>query len=157
VTDTLALAKRELWDAMQGDGMACPCCKRFAKLYPYTISSAQAAAFKWIVDHTGRGKYIDVQANAPRWLLQSNSHGKLVHWSLLHTQKTKDPRTKTSGMWGPTEFGMDWFAGHTSVHKYALVFADKCHGLRGDPVKFGDVFDRYAYNILMATTVESTT
>lgn len=155
--DTLAAAKRELWEAMKGKGAACPCCARFAKLHPYQISQAQAHAFRWIVDNVGQDGFIDVQGNAPRWLLQSNSHGKLVHWALLQTKPTDDRATKMSGVWGPTQFGMDWFNGLVTVQKYALVFDNKCHGHRGPAVKFTDVFERFSYDVLMAVTARGVT
>ena len=144
-------AKRELWESMKAEGMECPCCKRWAKLNPYSISKAQASTFKWIVENTGPNQYVDVQEKAPRWILKSNSHGKLVHHDLLRPKANEDPSKKSSGFWGPTAFGLEWYNGNATVQKFALVFDEKCLGRRGKDVRFSDVFDPFHYRKMMAT------
>lgn len=156
-TDTLQVAKAELWEAMKGKGTDCPCCGRFAKLYPYRISRAQVHAFAWIAKNTPPRGFINVQENAPRWILQSNSHGKLVHWSLLQTRVNEDNSKKDAGMWGVTDFGRKWIAGHVTIRAIALVFDNKCHGHRGEVLKYSDVFSPFHYGELMESTANEVT
>lgn len=155
--DELALAKANLWERMKGDGDDCPCCGRFAKLYTYTISRAQVHAFAWIAKNTDPRGFVNVQEKAPRWLLKSNSHGKLVHWSLLHTMQNEDQAKKTPGRWGVTDFGRKWIAGQITVRKTALVFDNKCHGHAGPPVRYDDIFSPFHYGELMRVNANQVT
>jgi hypothetical protein len=142
--DTLASAKKELWEEMKRGGIDCPCCGRYARLYPYSISKAQIASFQWIMLNTSDKKpFVNVQAQAPKWLLRSNSHGKLVHWGLVHSS------IYDSGWWGITDFGKKFFYGETSVRQYALVFNNQCYGFKGAEKWYGDVYDRFHYADLM--------
>lgn len=150
IFDTLATAKADLWNEMKIDGMDCPCCGRFAKLYRYTISKAQAAAFNWIVLASDEGHmFAAVQELAPKWLLRSNSHGKLALWGLLETKLSDDPGVHCPGLWRPTEYGMQWWRGEITVPKYALVFDSKVHGFAGPDIWFGSRFDPFHFAELM--------
>ena len=151
--DTLANARRELWEAMKAGGGECACCKRFAKLYRYSISKAQISASNWIVRKSGvKRAWVNVQDRAPKWLLRSNSHGKLVHWGLLEQQPASEDGIHHSGVWRPTEFGMQFFHGNANVLKYALVFNNECLGRDGDEVSYNDLFDEFHYGELMKAT-----
>ncbi len=145
----LEQAKRELWETMKGQGGDCPCCGRFAKLYTYTISRAQVHALAWIAKNTAPREFINVQAEAPTWILRSNSHGKLVHWGLLHTRTNNDDSKRDAGAWGVTDFGRKWIAGEVTIRKHALVFDNKCHGHKGEAIRYDDVFSPFHYRDLM--------
>jgi hypothetical protein len=148
--DTLAIAKKELWEEMKRGGIDCPCCGRYARLYVRTIGKAQIAAFQWIMLNTTEKKpFINVQAKAPKWLLRSNSHGKLVHWGLLQQQLSDDDSIHHSGVWGVSEFGQRFFYGEASIRQYALVFNNQCFGFEGAEKWFCDVYDRFYYAELM--------
>lgn len=150
--DTLAIAKRELWEDMKAEGGDCQCCGRFAKLYKYTISKAQIAAFHWIVNRCGWKGWVDVQETAPKWLLRSNSHGKLVHWGLLESKPNSEAALHCSGIWRPTDFGLRFYNGDETVQKYALVFNNKCLGHDGEQKAYDDLYDKFHYQELMQET-----
>lgn len=151
--DTLAAAKRELWEAMKGKGMACPCCQRFAKVQPTPITRAQVNAFRWICDNLGPDGFVEVQRVAPDFVKTSNSHGKLKHWDLLQQKPNKDTGKKCSGVWGPTEFGREFLGGRERVQKYALLWDDRCFGFRGEFLRYDDLFDPFDYGKLMQLQV----
>lgn len=156
-TDTLSAAKKELWEGMEKEGIDCPCCGRFAKMYRYTISKAQIAAFHWIAMHSLANEYIEVQRDAPRWLLQSNSHGKLVHWGLLEQKPNVSDETHKSGCWRLTKLGWKFHRGLASVQQYALVFNNKCFGHEGEEQYFRDRFESFHYADLMSREVAEVT
>ena len=102
-------------DIKSKDGCVCPVCDQFCKLYKRKLNSGMTATLCWIVKEYC-GEWINVPELAPRHVIKSNEHGKLVHWGLLESRPNNDDSTKKeSGFWRPTKLGINF------VHRLCKV------------------------------------
>ncbi len=106
----------------------------------------------WIFENSKPGHYIDVATTGPRWLVQSNQHTTLKHWGLLESRSNDDPKKKCSGWWRVTKKGRRVLFGEP-IEKFAIIYNDKCYGLREPMVVLDDIVDYFDYEETMATTV----
>lgn len=108
------------------DGTVCPCCHRYARMNKVAISRSMTLTLGWLCKHSHPGVdqgWVRVQDTAPKWILRSNSHGKLVHWGLL--ERSPALHGGGSGIYRPTAAGRRFIDGDTKVHKTLSIYNDK--------------------------------
>lgn len=130
------------------DGALCPCCHRLAKVYERPLTSVATRALIALYKEHGRafGHMPDV---ARKHLSDvTNQGGYLVltaHWGLMVEEKRRRPDGGRTGYWAVTGLGEDWLLQHTTVPRYARIFAGRCLGTHGPQVTvvdaLGDGFD----------------
>jgi len=146
---TIAEGKQYLRDNWK-EGVICPCCGQFVKLYKRKLNSGMAIALYrifregevWIAvkDFMRVNKF----HNGHDWTL-------LRHWGLLE-EKPKDNNDKVSGYWRITGKGMDFVFNAIRVPKHITIFNNKFYGYDNptDTVCFKDcIGDKFDYNELM--------
>ena len=116
------------------DGVDCPCCGQFAKLYRRHLNAPMAVVLIWLV----RAYRAD-----PRWYhikefpeVQNRKAGgdfaKLIHWGVVEQQANEDDTKRTSGMWRPTEAGTLFAQDETKTARFALIYNGELRGWSDD-------------------------
>lgn len=123
---TLAKAKSEFKEGLQ-HGIECPCCGRYGKLNKLSITRSMALVLGWMtkVSDPAFDGWIKVQDVAPKWILRSNSHAKLLHWGLIERHEAAPAANKCSGTYRPTTDGERFIEGLLRVPKYKYIYNDK--------------------------------
>ena len=120
---TLADARAEVL-ANREDGIECPCCDQFVKVYRRSITADSAAWLVLLVNAYRREpRYYHV--GGLRGITQATGdRAKLRYWGLIE-QRPKcdkaDAGKRTSGYWKPTQQGMDYVDGNGTLPRHAYV------------------------------------
>lgn len=132
----------QLWEVREyvkdgrEEGITCPCCQQFAKVYKRTIHSAMARS---AIDLFHRGAY---EGNPAGWgckipgcyvhLTREGNPGgdeaKLRYWGLLEERVAEPEHGRTSGFWRLTKRGVHFVRDAVVVPKYALIYNGDCLG-----------------------------
>ena len=121
----LSEAKKAFRKAIGGDGMHCPCCGKWGKVYGYKINATIARGLIWMHHNEDESGWVNIQ-EGPRWLLRSKSLSTAKHWGLIE-RKAKDPAMDLhfSGIWRLTTKGIAFIKGRITVEEKAFVFDDE--------------------------------
>lgn len=120
-TDPVSLedAKAEFKKGRDGKGAFCPCCGKFGKLYKRRFNSGLARSLIWLVrTHAENPGWVNVPATAPRYVTGSREFGKLEHWGVARSADNTDKSKRCSGLWMPTQDGIDFVHGKCVVPKH---------------------------------------
>ena len=135
---TLEDAKADWLYAINGEGGYCPCCDRWGKIYPRAFNSSMARALIWLVgfNHSGRRwRWTDVPNTAPKWLTRTNQLPSVRWWGLAVRRESDIPAKKHSGMWRPTQRGIDFAYGRTDIPR-------KVYTYNAEVLRFGEEYIR---------------
>lgn len=129
---SLQEAKALLADNLD-EGMRCPCCSQYARRYRRKFNSTMSRSLLWLVNHWSESgvAWVDVPRNAPRWLVRSNQLPTVRWWGLLQRAPSDDPKVKHSGLWAPTQAGIDFALGRTHIPSYATTYGGEVLWLDG--------------------------
>lgn len=106
------------------DGVRCPCCTQFAKVYRRTIHSTMA-----------RDLCVMYRAEGDGWFhirnvgYSAGDFAKLAYWGLV--EESTEPRDDTggrAGYWRVTPKGAAFVAGRLRVPKRAHIYNGRCLG-----------------------------
>lgn len=159
VITTLIEAKAEVL-AGRDDGVACPCCGQYCKVYQRTLNSAMARFLIWLVleyehrwtdDHGGH-LWISVN-DGP--LIQNRKGGgdfaKLRYWGLIEQMANDDDTKRTSGYWRPTSIGIAFAHDRITVPKQVKLYLNDPIGFSEERVSIRDALGtKFDYQELMA-------
>lgn len=146
------IAERASRGDLPKEGVRCPECDRYCKVYQRPITSTMA---RWLISLVRRWE------KEPRWYSTSESWslainrgtgdiGKLAYWGLADSAVNTHPSKRGSGWWLPTRAGIQFVYGAIRVPKHAIIYNDKCINLVGDPVSIQDCLGkRFDYGLLM--------
>lgn len=129
-------SKREFFEKLGlGEGMNCPCCGRFAKVYRRRLHHGIAHAL------------INLYRKSPSGYLHFSDFCTTLmggdftisrHWGLIEK--------KSSGFWRLTELGRSFVRDEAKVKKYVLLFDDQVAGFSGPDIGIHDcIGDRFNY------------
>lgn len=149
---TLAEAIHEMRQKVE-DGTRCPCCGRLVKLYRRKLHSEMAAFLCRLVRrYREEPRYYSTRELCPALTKSSTDGSYLVLWDLIEREPIPGQNESggRAGMYRPTEHGMDFVSGRTTVKSHVLM-------LCGEPVGFSDDYihieaalgDRFNYAELM--------
>jgi hypothetical protein len=148
-TISLKDARQRLVDSLD-EGVTCPCCEQFAKVYRFRINASMAVALTRIWRAGGVG-WVDVPAlQLPHGL---HAHlSKLRFWGLLERPeglRRGDGSTRV-GIWRVTEHGQRWINREITVPSHARIYDNRCLGLVGEPTSIDDALGAtFNYDELM--------
>lgn len=164
-TLTLEEAKQILKDNWN-DGIKCPCCTQFVKLYKRKLTSSMAKALIMIykyhsseqIDRAPFGRFGEF-FHVENWLklqdISSSIRGdfpKLRYWGLIE-QKMEDNskgRKPVPGFYRITPLGIQFVKNDAKVKKIAKLFNDTFFGLEGEEIGIFDALkDKFSYEELM--------
>ena len=145
---TLEDAKTDWMYQINGNGGHCPGCDRWGKIYPRHFNASMAKALIWLVN---RGRpWPDVPNTAPKWLTRTNQLPTVRWWGLAVRRESEDPAVKHSGMWQPTQRGIDFAHGRIPIPEKVFTYNAKALRFSEKHVFIDDVFKtRFDYEKVM--------
>lgn len=138
---------------VEGEGLKCPCCRRWAAIYKTGINKSMIfcliVIYRALEDRPE--KYLHVEDHfVDLGIKIKGVHGKLKYWGILEQKPNKDTKKKASGYWKLTQKGIDFVQGRISVPKYVYLFDDRALRFSKEEVTFKDRFDSFDYEKTMA-------
>ena len=134
---------RELLREQVAQGIDCPCCGQFARVY-WRRLNASMARFVVLLYRAGRAgtPWVDIRTIDVR----GGDYAKAELWKLCESQPNTNPAKRTSGMWRLTPLGVHFAEGKTRVPTHTAVYNGKPCGTRGDLVNIHETLDRGGFN-----------
>ena len=113
------------------EGVRCPCCTQFAKIYrrQITTSSARALIRLWRIGGQDYAHWPTLVAEAG--LPGRGDETKLVHWGLVEEENAEREDGGRAGYWRVTELGVAWLLERHKVPRYARIYDSRCLGTFG--------------------------
>lgn len=128
---TIAEARQEIQDRIDRskEGIICPCCGQYCKLYKRKLNSGMAYSLIWLVrTYLENNRWVEIQTEAPRRVMQSREMGKLVHWGLVMSRPNKDPAKRMSGFWKPTTLGINFANDNCTMFSHVYLYNNEVRG-----------------------------
>lgn len=122
------------------EGVTCPCCSQFCKIYRRKIYRSMAEWLLWIVrEFEAARSWIDIRDSAVR----GGDYAKLGLWGLIRSEieyeRARDSATAgRSGMWAPTLRGIRFAKGEITVPRHVYVFDDRVLRFSPESVAISD-------------------
>lgn len=119
---TLEQARTFLSDNLE-EGVVCPCCEQYAKLYRRKINKGQAQSLirLYRLGATARDGWVHVRDLGA----ESREEGKLVHWGLVEEGAERRSDGGRGGWWRLTPDGRSFVEGRVAVPKYVYLYNAK--------------------------------
>lgn len=110
------------------EGVRCPCCTQFAKIYRRSITSTSVRGLVALYRAGGTVEFCHWPTVMQR---KQADETKLVYWGLVEEAREVRPDGGRAGWWRVTPLGEAWLRGRVTVPKYARIFDSQCLGLEG--------------------------
>lgn len=168
-TTPLAEVKKHIEDNAK-DGVRCPACGRYCKVYQYHLHSSMVECLIGLVRAYKRklekysklpemppgGVWVHVRSVSVRGGNATNRGGHLAkgqHWGLVEPKPNdEDPTKRSSGYWRPTQLAMDFVNDLTELPKYVLLYQNEVQGLAPKTIGIKEALGkRINYEELMAS------
>lgn len=109
------------------DGVRCPCCDQYAKVYKRMIGDAMARGIMAMYREHGTefGYLPDVRR---KYGLQNKAESLLRYWGLIEERPARRTDGGHTGWWRVTEFGERFVLGKVRVSKYVFIYNGECIG-----------------------------
>ena len=149
----LSDARKEVMGALD-DGIVCPCCDKYVRQYKRKFNSTMARSLMWLVKAHSESAdgWVDVPYLAPRWLVQTNQLPTIRWWGLVERKSNTDSETKHSGLWRPTEAGIDFVNKETKIIASAITYNGNVTGFAGDEIDIESALgNKFSYSEMMGT------
>ena len=114
--DAIDLVLRE-----RDDGVCCPCCGQYCRVYKRRLNAGMVRALIWLVLASDRkvrsgddpDGWVKLGAEAPAWLLRAKELATTRHWGMVERRPMDpaDDSVRTSGIWRPTARGRSFIFG----------------------------------------------
>jgi len=117
---TLSEARENL-NANLEDGTECVCCGQYARTYRRKLNSNMVVFLVDLVKKTGTDEWI----HYGELEFTGRDYNYLKHFGLAECKVNKDPGKKGSGMWRPTERGVDFVHGRTKVPTHVFLYNNR--------------------------------
>lgn len=149
---TLAKASKWLMDVAV-DGAICPCCERYTKIYRRSFNAGMAVCLLWLARAYARtGDYLHVPTVAPRRVLASREFDKLRLFGAAETKDVNEDEDKrTSGLWRPTQLGLDMAHQRVNVPDFVVVYNGRVIETSIDLIPISEALGtKFSYTELMS-------
>ena len=139
--ETLKLLWRE---TIKHEGGYCPVCQRWGKIYKRNLNKTMAGSLIWLCKQETKDGWIDVPAKAPKWVVASNQLSTLKWWGLVERCIPEgDGRKKFSGLWRPTQKGIDFANNKITLPKAVYTYNDMVEDFSSEEIFIEQCFDEY--------------
>jgi hypothetical protein len=130
------------------EGVKCPTCGQFAKVYKRSINAGMAKSLITMYLAGAADDYIYIPDAVGA---RSREEGKLRYWGLVEEAQTPRPDGGRAGWWKLTDRGVLFVNGKRSVMKYAHVYDGEVVGYSGSQVTIQDCLGtKFDYRELMS-------
>ena len=128
------------------EGVHCPCCEQFAKVYRRPLSSATARVLIAMYKHNGNGWVHLTDLKIVR-----SDEAKARHWGLIEQRPgEREDGSARTGWWRLTPQGVNFVNRRLRVPKYAVIYNGQCLRLEGPPTSIVQCLGtRFNYSRLM--------
>jgi hypothetical protein len=135
LTDTIEHS-REWLDENRHEGVSCPSCEQYVKVYRRTINGGMVRTLATMYQNAGL-EFVHV----PSLKVDTNHEVSQLAWrGLVEEEKRVREDGGRAGFWKVTLAGALWLKGMTSAPKYAIVYNNKVLELtEDDTVRVTDV------------------
>ena len=144
------------------DGMSCPCCEQFAKVYKRSITLTEVKILAKIYDVVLGKRTV---APTEQWVkigadgdlrTQGGDFAKLRFWSLIEEREGERPDgSKRAGYWRITELGIQFLLGTTRVPRYVWIYNNQVvappDGVANKNITVYDVAKSFDFQSIMGT------
>jgi len=124
----MTLDEAKAWlEGKLDDGVACPCCGQFAKLYKRKLNSSMAHALVLFYQHVGaQEEYVHVPS-LPELRVSGRPGGgdwaKLALWGLVEEKEQgRDDGSKRAGLWRMTHLGVRFVRNQMRVPRFVFLY-----------------------------------
>ena len=133
---------REQWKhTINHKGGHCPVCDKWGKIYGLNLNGTMAKSLVWLtLAPNDEQRWVDVPKDAPRWLVRSNQLPVLERWKLIERKPSNDAKLKHSGMWRPTDMGLQFSRGKLQVPLKCWAYNNTVMGFSDDMVYIKECF-----------------
>ena len=150
---------REVFQQQLKDGLFCPVCDRWGKIYKRPLNATMVRTLAWLWRLSARGEHwVDVPKearNGAKTYDYTKQYSTLKHWGFLRHKKNLDkPKQKESGVWKPTQQVGFFLRGLIDVPKYAFTYNDSLRGFSKERASVRDIVEGFNYVELMRTDGE---
>lgn len=155
---TLEEARAELRASLD-EGTTCPCCGKFVKRMRIAVHGTLAAWLVALVRLSDQGR-VSIEASKASALVvkpgkSAVGYSYLVHWDLVTPDASKETpegaRPGKTGYWSPTERGIEFANGRTTIPKRAVLLNNVLEGFEGGRVTIQQALgSKFDYEELMA-------
>ena len=131
-TKDLIELRREFIGHIKEEGVKCPVCDRFAKIYRRKLNSTMARGLIWLYHEGGKEQRLYVNfSKMPPFLLKSNQLASNRWWNLVERKPNDDPKVKHSGIWRLTILGRNFVLGFATVRTHIWHYNSQALGFDG--------------------------
>jgi hypothetical protein len=117
----MSIGDTRIWVTQQReDGVDCPACDQFVKVYRRKINAGMAQSLIAIYNKGGTEDFVHTPT-----LVRSHEVGQLSWWGFIEEEGLTRKDGGRAGFWRTTRSGADWLLGTTTAPKYAHVFNGK--------------------------------
>ncbi len=145
---------RQDWlSTIKNDGGYCPCCDRWGKISPFTLTETHALSLKWFADAPcDDDGWILVPPIAPNWMLRGKNYSMMAKWNLIEHGGNSDTSKRSDGYWRITAKGLDFILGKIRVPKTAYIYANTVQAWSDELIAFADCFGKhFDYEYVMSS------
>lgn len=129
------------------DGVKCPCCMQFAKVYRRKIHAAMAHDLIRFYRAGAAGEWRHVRGTLGH---DGGDFAKLIYWELIVEDDREREDGGRAGWWQITPKGVAYVTDCLRVPKYARIYDGRCLELIGAPVGIRDALGmKFSYRQLM--------
>jgi hypothetical protein len=126
IREARAFLKAHWWD-----GLSCPCCKQFVKLYKRQIyaSLAKGLITLYKINHDGKTwVHVPSEFNKRSMSDSMGDFAKAKAWGLVDEKANEDDPEKTnSGYWRINQKGIDYIFNKITIPKYIVFYNQKAY------------------------------
>ena len=140
---------RENWK----EGVVCPCCTQFVKLYKRKLNSGMAFALIHIYNHKIGGWIMIRDYFRENNIRDNNDWTRLGIWGLIEERKGKPEHGgKTMGEWKITEKGKKFVTNQLRVPSHLFFFDNQSYGFSDTTTNITESLgNNFNYEELMST------
>lgn len=152
LADGVMLGDAREWLRQRVDnGVHCPCCTQFAKVYRRKVTSWMARSLIGVYRASGQD-WCHVATDV-RWVMgQGGMWATLRFWNLIEEERALRSDGGRAGWWRVTPVGVAFLHGRITIPKYARLYDGRLLGLDGDQrISIHDALgSKFNYEELMA-------
>lgn len=143
-TVTLAEARQYLRDRIYA-GVQCPCCEQQAKVYLRKLNRTMVLTPLYLLRYRGfewtqLSTFVKEHEELDQLARQAGYQTMAQHWGLIESEKARRDDGGRTGWWRLTPRGRLFVLGRITVPERAALYASRCLGLTGDPIRFIDAY-----------------
>lgn len=131
------------------EGVNCPCCNQFVKLYKRKLGSMQSQGLIILYNLSKEKDWIHVREITKNINL-TGDFAKMSYWKLIEERANTESTKKNSGFWRITQRGKDFVGNKIEIPSHALVYNSKCFGFSEEKTNIiKSLGKKFNYNDLM--------